>query len=154
MVPRDLHLTLQPQTQTIRSSLQRTLQDPVCGRQRHWLSSPHPLPSDGRGRRKIENVAHAASPLPLSIRWRGEQNWPAAQKQLEHQADSTIQKGDAHLSQPSRNLDYCSAERQVTLALMGYTCLPDGRGRRKIENVHARPLPCPSRCGGEGGRVC
>src|SRR6266436_1357690 len=37
MVPRDVHLTLQPQTQTIRSSLQRTLQDPVCGRQRHWL---------------------------------------------------------------------------------------------------------------------
>src|SRR6266550_2766432 len=38
MVPRDLHLTLQPQTQAIRSSLQRTLQDPVCGWQRHWLS--------------------------------------------------------------------------------------------------------------------
>src|SRR5438094_471085 len=66
MVPRDLHLTLQPQTQTIRSSLQRTLQDTVCGWQRHWLSQECVrLPAFEPGARQIALGQAAAFGLPM-----------------------------------------------------------------------------------------
>src|SRR5437762_12644185 len=71
MVPRDLHLTLQPQTQAIRSSLQRTLQDPVCGWQRHWLSQECVrLCAFEPGARQNAHNQAAAFGLPMEQLWR------------------------------------------------------------------------------------
>src|SRR5882672_4748964 len=82
MVPRDLHLTLQPQTQTIRSSLQRALQDRLFGWQRQWLPEECVrLRACEPGARQIAlgqaaafglplEQLWASLPSPLSMRWR------------------------------------------------------------------------------------